>query len=77
MRWTSLKKRSAIVDVLFHDFAFDVAIFLASYITDERANFLGRSRAKALRPVITETAPFDARVLAGEITAPADTIGVK
>jgi len=30
------------VVVLFHDFAFDVAIFLASYIIDKRANFLGR-----------------------------------
>src|SRR5215831_16599309 len=42
MRITSRKKRSAIVVVLFHDFAFDVAIFLASYIIDERADFLGR-----------------------------------
>src|SRR5262249_10399099 len=42
MRLTSLNKRSTIVVVLFHDFAFDVAIFLASYIIDERANFLGR-----------------------------------
>ena len=30
------------VVVLFHDFAFDVAVFLASYVIDERANFLGR-----------------------------------
>src|SRR6516162_2533012 len=44
MRLTSLKKRSTIVVVLFHDFAFDVAIFLASYIIDERANFLGRQQ---------------------------------
>src|SRR5215831_596017 len=42
MRLTSRKKRSAIVVVLFHDFAFDVAIFLGSYIIDERADFLGR-----------------------------------
>jgi hypothetical protein len=42
MRLTSRKKRSAIVVVLFRDFTFDVAIFLASYIIDERANFLGR-----------------------------------
>src|SRR5215831_14362022 len=44
MRLTSRKKRSAIVVVLFHDFAFDVAIFLASYIIDEHANFLGRQQ---------------------------------
>src|SRR5215470_16019295 len=44
MRLTSRKKRSAIVVVLFHDFALDVAIFLASYIIDERANFLGRQQ---------------------------------
>jgi DNA invertase Pin-like site-specific DNA recombinase len=42
MRLTSRKKRSAIVVALFHDFAFDGAIFLASYIIDERADFLGR-----------------------------------
>src|SRR6516225_5720226 len=48
MRLTSLKKRSTIVVVLFHDFAFDVAIFLASYIIDERANFLGRQQHVAL-----------------------------
>src|SRR5215831_13296420 len=43
MRLTSRKKRSTIVVVvLFHDFAFDVAIFLASYIIDDRADFLGR-----------------------------------
>src|SRR6516225_2619323 len=41
MRLTSLKKRSTIVVALLHDVAFDVAIFLASYIIDERANFLG------------------------------------
>jgi hypothetical protein len=29
---------------LFHDFAFDVAIFLVSYIIDERASFLGRQQ---------------------------------
>src|SRR5215475_2591959 len=44
MRLTSRKKRSAIAVVLFHDFAFDVAIFLASYIIDERADFLGRQQ---------------------------------
>src|SRR5262244_1015460 len=37
MRLTSRKKRSAIVVVLFHDFAFDVAIFLASYILSTSA----------------------------------------
>src|SRR5262245_4967331 len=37
MRLTSPKKRSAIVVVLFHDFAFDVAIFLASYILSTSA----------------------------------------
>jgi hypothetical protein len=41
MRWTSHKKRSVIVVVLFHDFAFD-AIFLAYYIIDECA--LGRQQ---------------------------------
>jgi hypothetical protein len=40
MRLTSRKKRSAIAVILFHDFAFDVAIFLASYVIDERADFL-------------------------------------
>jgi hypothetical protein len=49
MRLTSRKKRSAIVVVLFHDFAFDVAIFLASYIIDERADFLGRQQHSARR----------------------------
>src|SRR5215471_4407939 len=44
MRLTSRKKRSAIVVVLFHDFAFDVAIFLASYIIEKRADFLGRQQ---------------------------------
>src|SRR5262249_24352807 len=44
MRLTSRKKRSTIVVVLFHVFVFDVAIFLASYIIDERANFLGRQQ---------------------------------
>jgi hypothetical protein len=48
MRLTSRKKRSAIVVVLFHDFAFDVAILLASYIIDERADFLGRQQHQAL-----------------------------
>jgi len=42
MRLTSRKKRSAIVVVLFHDFAIDDAIFLASYVIDKRADFLGR-----------------------------------
>jgi hypothetical protein len=42
MRCTSLKKRSAIAVILFHDFALDAAIFLASYIIDERADFLSR-----------------------------------
>jgi hypothetical protein len=37
MRLTSRKKRSAIVVVLFHDFTFDVAIFLASYILSTSA----------------------------------------
>jgi hypothetical protein len=41
MRLTSFKKRSAIVVIPFHDFAFDVAIFLASYIIDERVDFIG------------------------------------
>src|SRR5262249_12487681 len=44
MRLTSHKKRSAIVVVLFHDFAFDVTIFLASYVIDQRADFLGRQQ---------------------------------
>src|SRR5262249_5304959 len=44
MRLTSRKKRSAIVVVLFHDFTFDDAIFLVSYVIDERANFLGRQQ---------------------------------
>src|SRR5215472_9327783 len=44
MRLTSRKKRSAIVVVLFYDFAIDDAIFLASYIIDERADFLGRQQ---------------------------------
>src|SRR5215831_10016151 len=37
MRLTSRKKRSAIAVILFHDFAFDVAIFLASYILSTSA----------------------------------------
>jgi hypothetical protein len=44
MRLTSRKKRSAIVVILFRDFAFDVAIFLASYIIEKRADFLGRQQ---------------------------------
>src|SRR5215467_7995140 len=44
MRLTSRKKRSAIVVVLFHDFAFEDAIFLASYVIDKRADFLGRQQ---------------------------------
>src|SRR5262249_36354141 len=44
MRLTSRKKRLVIVVVLFHDFIFDVAIFLVSYIIDEGANFLGRQQ---------------------------------
>jgi hypothetical protein len=44
MRLTSHKKRSAIVVVLFHNFAVDAAIFLASYIIDERGDFLGRQQ---------------------------------
>jgi hypothetical protein len=50
MRLTSLKKQSTIVVVLFHDFAFDVAIFLASYITitDERADFLSRQPTRGV-----------------------------
>jgi hypothetical protein len=53
MRLTSLKKRSTIVVVLVHDFAFDVAIFLASYIIDESADFFGRQQhvASSSRPV--------------------------
>jgi hypothetical protein len=53
MRLTSRKKRSAIVVVLFHNFAFGDAIFLASYIIDERADFLGRQLyvVKAFRTV--------------------------
>jgi len=47
MRLTSRKKRSAIAVILFHDFAFDVAIFLASYIIDKRADFLGRQQHSA------------------------------
>ena len=44
------------VDVLVsqgHNFAFDDAIFLALYIIDERADFLGRQQhvANSLRPV--------------------------
>src|SRR5215469_7531495 len=42
MRLTSRKKRSAIVVVLVHDFTIDDAIFLASYVIEKRANFLGR-----------------------------------
>jgi len=49
MRLTSRKKRSIIAVILFHDFAFDVAIFLASYIIDERADFLGRQQHSARR----------------------------
>src|SRR5262249_12576455 len=44
MRLTSRKKRSAIVVVLFHDFAIDDAIFLASYVIEKRADFLGRQK---------------------------------
>src|SRR5215471_10667973 len=44
IRLTSLKKRSAIVVALFHDFAFDDALFLASYVIDKRADFLGRQQ---------------------------------
>jgi hypothetical protein len=44
MRLTSRKKRSAIVVALFHDFAIDDAIFVASCIIDERADFLGRQQ---------------------------------
>jgi hypothetical protein len=49
MRLTSRKKQSAIAVILFHDFAIDVAIFLASYIIDERADFLGRQQHSARR----------------------------
>jgi len=49
MRLTSRKKRSAIVVVLFHDFAIDDAIFLASYVIDKRADFLGRQQHSARR----------------------------
>src|SRR5262249_1985112 len=52
MRLTSRKKRSVIAVVLFHDLAFDVVIFLASYIINERADFLGRQQhvASSSRP---------------------------
>jgi hypothetical protein len=52
MRLTSRKKRSAIAVILFHDFAIDDAIFLASYVIDRRADFLGRQQhvASSSRP---------------------------
>jgi hypothetical protein len=50
MRLTSRKKRSAIAVILFHDFAFDLAIFLASCIIDERAHFPSLS-SRRLRSV--------------------------
>src|SRR5262249_54356783 len=50
MRLTSRKKQSAIAVILFHDFAFDVAIFLGSYIIDER----GSSRSSATWPHLME-----------------------
>src|SRR5499427_5023337 len=59
MRLTSRKNRSAIVVVLFHDFAFDVAIFLASYIIDERADFLGRQQHVAFLGGIDHSAIAD------------------
>src|SRR5262249_36833532 len=40
MRLTSRKKRSTIVAVLFHDFTFDDAVFLASYVIEKRADYL-------------------------------------
>jgi hypothetical protein len=48
------QKRSAIVVVLFHDFAFDVAIFLASHIIDGRANFLGRQQHVAASDAVVQ-----------------------
>jgi hypothetical protein len=39
MRLTSRRKRSAIVAILFYDFAIDDAIFLASYVINKRAHF--------------------------------------
>jgi L-cystine uptake protein TcyP (sodium:dicarboxylate symporter family) len=48
MRFTSRKKQSTIVVVLFHDFAFDDAFFLGSYIIDEGADFLGRQKHVAV-----------------------------
>src|SRR5215471_15004699 len=54
MRLTSRKKRSAIVVVLFHDFAFfhdftfDDAIFLASYVIEKRADYLGRQPTRGV-----------------------------
>src|SRR5215831_9903229 len=56
MRLTSCKKRSAIVVILFYDFAIDDAIFLASYIIDKRADFLGRQQRVALLGGIDHTA---------------------
>jgi hypothetical protein len=47
MRLTSRKKQSAIAVILFHDFAIDDAILLASYVIDRRADFLGRQQQVA------------------------------
>jgi hypothetical protein len=52
MRLTSRKKQSAIAVIVFHDFAIDDAIFLASYVIDWRADFLGSQQhvASSSRP---------------------------
>jgi hypothetical protein len=55
-RLTSRIKRSAIVVILFYDFAIDDAIFLASYVIDKRADFLGRQQRVALLGGIDHTA---------------------
>src|SRR5215831_4252226 len=65
MRLTSRKKRSAIVVVLFHDFAIDDAIFLASYVIDKRADFLGRQQHVAFLGGIDHTAIADDIVRCG------------
>src|SRR5262252_4047396 len=65
MRLTSRKKRSAIVVVLFHDFAFDVAIFLAPYVIDKRADFLGRQQHVAFLGGIDHSAIADDIVRCG------------
>src|SRR5262245_61628246 len=59
MRLTSRKKRSTIVVVLFHDFAFDVAIFLASYVIEKRADYLSRQQHVAFLGGIDHSATLD------------------